>query len=68
MSDYKNLHDAGYNVLAYDMRNFGRSGTANGGIGSNGIFESRDVVDSLQYVKARVDLRNMTVGLFSRSV
>jgi uncharacterized protein len=66
MPDYKHLHDAGYNVLAYDMRNFGHSGAANGGIGSNGIFESRDVVGSLQFVKARDDLRNMTVGLFSR--
>jgi len=66
MPDYKHLHDAGYNVLAYDMRNFGHSAAANGGIGSNGIFESRDVVGSLQYVKARADLRNMTVGLFSR--
>lgn len=66
LPDYKHLHDAGYNVLAYDMRNFGHSGAANGGIGSNGIFESRDVVGSLQYVKARADLRNMTLGLFSR--
>jgi uncharacterized protein len=66
MPDYKHLHDAGYNVLCYDMRNFGHSGSANGGVGSNGIFEARDVVGSLQYVKAREDLRHMTVGLFSR--
>lgn len=66
MPDYKNLHDAGYNVLAYDMRSHGHSGAANGGIGSNGLFESRDVVGSLQYVRAREDTRGMTVGLFSR--
>jgi hypothetical protein len=66
MPDYRNLHDAGYNVLAYDMRSHGHSGTANGGIGSNGLFESRDVVGSLQYVKARDDTRDMKVGLFSR--
>lgn len=66
MPDYKHLHDAGYNVLTYDMRNFGFSGAANGGAGSNGIFESRDVVGSLQYAKAREDTRNMSVGLFSR--
>jgi alpha/beta superfamily hydrolase len=66
MRDYKNLHDAGYNVLTYDMRNFGHSGAANGGVGTNGIFESRDVVGSLQYVKRREDTRNMSVGLFSR--
>ena len=41
--DYKILHDAGYNVLAYDLRNFGLSGAANGGIASGGIFEARDV-------------------------
>jgi hypothetical protein len=30
LPDYKILHDAGYNVLAYDLRNFGLSGAANG--------------------------------------
>jgi len=42
--DYRILHDAGYNVLTYDLRNHGLSGAANGGIGSSGIFEARDVV------------------------
>jgi hypothetical protein len=64
--DYKILHDAGYNVLAYDLRNFGLSGAANGGIASSGIFESRDVVGSLRYVRDRRDTRDMTIGLFSR--
>jgi hypothetical protein len=64
--DYKILHDAGYNVLAYDLRNFGHSGQANGGIASSGIFESRDVLGSLRYVRHREDTRHMTVGLFSR--
>jgi len=64
--DYKILHDAGYNVLAYDLRNFGHSGAANGGIASSGIFESRDVLGSLKYVRSRDDTREMTVALFSR--
>jgi len=64
--DYRILHDAGYNVLAYDLRNFGQSGAANGGIASSGIFESRDVLGSLRYVRSRPDTRDMTVGLFSR--
>lgn len=64
--DYKILHDAGYNVLAYDLRNFGYSGQANGGIASSGIFEARDVLGSLQYVRERRDTRDMTIGLFSR--
>src|SRR5580700_5815255 len=64
--DYKILHDAGYNVLAYDLRNFGLSGAANGGIASSGVFESRDVIGSLKYVRSRDDTREMTIGLFSR--
>ena len=64
--DYKVLHDAGYNVLTYDLRNFGFSGAANGGISSSGIFESRDVRGSLKYVRMRPDTQNMAIGLFSR--
>ncbi|MFS0723644.1 alpha/beta hydrolase [Paenibacillus sp. 1P07SE] len=64
--DYKILHDAGYNVLTYDFRNFGHSGAANGGIISAGIFEARDVIGSLNYVRSREDLRDMIIGLFSR--
>lgn len=64
--DYKILHDAGYNVLTYDLRNHGLSGAANGGIASSGIFEARDVVGSLQYARSRDETRNMTIGLFSR--
>ena len=36
----KILHDAGYNVLAYDLRNFGHSGAANGGIFTVGRYEA----------------------------
>jgi pimeloyl-ACP methyl ester carboxylesterase len=64
--DYKILHDAGYNVLAYDLRNFGLSGAANGGIASSGIFEARDVAGSLAYAHSRQDTAGMTIGLFSR--
>jgi len=64
--DCKILHNAGYNILAYDLRNFGLSGAANGGIASSGIFESRDVLGSLRYVRDRRDTRDMTIGLFSR--
>lgn len=64
--DYKLLHDAGYHVLAYDMRNFGHSGAANGGIFTAGLYESRDVIGSLAYVRGRADTRAMRIGLFSR--
>lgn len=66
--DYKLLHDAGYNVLTYDLRNFGQSGAANGGVFSVGRFESRDVLGSLTYVRSRPDTRRMSIGLFSRCV
>jgi pimeloyl-ACP methyl ester carboxylesterase len=64
--DYKILHDAGYNVLMYDLRNLGHSGSANGGMCTGGIYESRDVVGSIQFAKREPRLREMTIGLFSR--
>jgi len=66
LPDYKILHDAGYNVLAYDLRNFGLSSAANGGVASSGIFEARDVAGSLAYARSRPDTRGMTTSLFSR--
>lgn len=64
--EYKILHDAGYNVLAYDLRNHGHSGDGNGSLVTNGMFEYRDVVGSVTYARSRSDLKAMTVGLFSR--
>ena len=64
--DYKILHDAGYNVLAYDLRNHGLSSAANGGVLTHGFTESRDVVGSLEYARTRSDTSSMTIGLFSR--
>jgi len=64
--DYKILHDAGYNVLAYDLRNHGMSSAANGGVTTHGFTESRDVVGSLGYARTRPDTRDMVIGLFSR--
>lgn len=66
LPDYKILHDAGYNVLAYDMRNHGHSSSANGGIFTVGRYESRDVIGSLNYVRSNPQTANMTIGLFSR--
>jgi hypothetical protein len=64
--DYKILHDAGYNVLTYDLRNHGLSSAANGGVVTHGFTESRDVVGSLEYARSRPDTRDMIIGLFSR--
>ena len=64
--DYRILHDAGYNVLTYDERNFGHSGAANGGLNTGGRYEARDVIGSLTYARTRPGLQDMTIGLFSR--
>jgi pimeloyl-ACP methyl ester carboxylesterase len=64
--DYKILHDAGYNVLAYDLRNHGLSSAANGGVSTHGITEWRDVAGSLAYARTRPGTGDMTIGLFSR--
>lgn len=62
---YKALHDAGYNVLSYDMRNSGRSGAAHGGVAGVGLFEWRDVVGASLYVQQHPALKAMKVGLFN---
>ena len=64
--DYKILHDAGYNVLAYDLRNHGLSSAANGGVTTHGITEWRDIAGSLAYARTRPGTGDMTIGLFSR--
>jgi len=56
--DYRILHEAGYNVLTYDLRNHGHSGAGNGGIITSGNFEARDVIGSLIYAKTRRELRS----------
>ncbi|PYI15630.1 alpha/beta-hydrolase [Aspergillus violaceofuscus CBS 115571] len=66
IKDYKALHDAGYNVLCYDLRNHGRSGAGSGGIVGIGLFEARDVVGSIQYARSRPDTAHMEIGLLSR--
>lgn len=62
--DFKILHDAGYNILAYDYRNHGEAGVT--GIYTSGLEESRDVVASINYIRNRPDTRDLTIGLFSR--
>lgn len=65
LPQYKALHDAGYNVLAYDLRNHGLSGQGNGGNVTIGLREYRDVIGSLQYVNSRADTKDMVKGLLS---
>ncbi|MEM1336419.1 MAG: alpha/beta hydrolase [Bacteroidota bacterium] len=60
------LSRAGYTILAYDLRNHGTSGAANGGICGIGRYEWRDVVGAQQYVNHHPKLSKMTVGLYNR--
>ena len=62
---YKALHDAGYNVLTYDMRNHGTSESANNGISTVGALEWEDVVGSINYIRDREDTKDMRIGLQS---
>ena len=64
--DDKILHDAGYNVLCYDLRNHGLSGVGQHGGPTSGLFEARDVVGSLRYARSRPDTAELQVALFSR--
>lgn len=64
--DYEILPAEGYNVLAFDFRNSGLSGAANGGVASNNHFETRDIFGTLDYIHSRPELAAMTLGLFAR--
>jgi esterase/lipase len=62
----KHLSDAGYNVLAYDIRNHGTSNAANGGISDIGRWEWRDCVGVKKYVESHPAISKMKVGLYSQ--
>lgn len=57
---------AGYNVLAYDLRNHGNSSAANGGICGIGRYEWRDCVGVKTYVDDHPRFSKMKLGLYSQ--
>jgi hypothetical protein len=62
---YIALHEAGFNVLAYNIRNHGLSGSGNGGLVGIGLFKYCDVIGCLRFARARPDLQNMKITLLS---
>ncbi|WP_421724321.1 alpha/beta hydrolase family protein [Bauldia sp.] len=62
---YKALNEAGYTVLAYDLRGHGHSASGAGDITGVGAIEWRDVVGSVRYAKSRHDIATMKVALHS---
>lgn len=66
LPELRALHDAGYNILTYDLRNCGRSGEGNGGISGLGLLECRDVVGSVRHARDDARMGKMRTSLFSR--
>ncbi len=62
----KILTDAGYNIVAYDLRNHGQSGEANNKMCGIGHLEWRDCVGAKKYVDAHPRLSKMKVALFNQ--
>ncbi|MCG7587234.1 S9 family peptidase [Photobacterium sp. OFAV2-7] len=62
---YKALHKAGYNILAYDLRNHGFSAPAQNGAYNPNFFEYKDVIGSLNYVRSREETKEMEIHLHS---
>ena len=56
---YKALHDAGYNVLAYDLRSHGESGETESKVSGVGYYEWQEVLASIGFAKAKVENANI---------
>lgn len=63
---HKALHDGGYNVLAYDLRNHGESDSAPDNAWGQGFSdEYKDVLAAFDYIKSQDSLKDMKIGLFN---
>ncbi|MEO1418378.1 MAG: alpha/beta hydrolase [Bacteroidota bacterium] len=62
---YKALHEAGYSVLAYDLRSHGESGDGKDNISGVGYYEWQEVLASIAYIKQREDTANSDISLMS---
>ncbi len=62
---YKALHDAGYNILTYDMRNHGESDSSPNELCGVGYWEWQDVVGSLEFARGWEKTADMAISLQS---
>ena len=62
---HKALHEAGYNILAYDLRNHGLSDDGNGHTVGIGLLEHRHVIGAVRYAKSRQDTAGMKTAMLS---
>ena len=62
---YRALHDAGYSVLSYDMRNHGQSDASPDGICGVGYWEWQDIIGSLRFARSWEKTAGMTISLQS---
>lgn len=62
---YKALHDAGYNILTYDMRNHGESASSPNELCGVGYWEWQDVIGSLQFARSWDETVGMDISLQS---
>lgn len=58
---YKALVDAGYSVLAYDLRGHGGSSEGEDGISGVGYYEWQEVLAALTYVRSRADTKAISL-------
>ncbi len=63
---FEALHDAGYNILAYDLRGNGLSAPGPYPYIGAGFKEYRDVIGSVRYIREREDTKHMSIGLYSQ--
>ncbi|MBX2822271.1 MAG: alpha/beta hydrolase [Rhodothermaceae bacterium] len=62
---YKALHEAGYNVLAYDLRGHGDSESGEKNLSGVGYWEWQEVLASIDYIKNRPDTVDHDISLMS---
>ena len=63
---YKALHDAGYNILTYDLRGNGLSAPGPHPLIGSGLIEYRDAIGAMRYVRSRPDTRDMKISIYTQ--